>query len=250
MRFIGLDLAWSRRRTTGGAILAWDGNAARLVAWDPALGDDGSILAFTLRGAGEDGALVAIDAPLVVPNERGTRPCDRALSRAYRRQEAAAYPANRARLGPAVRGEVLAARLQDHGFTASPLVHRQGEVRQVVEVYPHPATVELFGLEKTLKYKARPGRTLASRWAELLRLRELLGALADREPALDAEPLLATLDPAGLRGQALKAVEDLLDALVCAYIAVHLWYWGEAGCRRFGDLDTGYVLVPIRPGDH
>ncbi|QAA76884.1 MAG: hypothetical protein BIP78_1118 [Candidatus Bipolaricaulis sibiricus] len=250
MRFVGVDLAWSRRNPTAAVVLDGDGAVGRPRVWEGALGDDEAILSFIGRGVGRGNALVAIDAPLIVPNDGGARPCDRALSRAYRRQEAGAYPANRARLGPEVRGETLASCLGTLGFGLGPSVPRRTEARQVVEVYPHPATVELFGLEKTLKYKARPGRTLASRWAELRRLRGLLGTLAESEPSLDAEPLLATLDPEGLRGRALKAVEDLLDALVCAYIALHLWYWGEAGCRRFGDLDMGYVLVPIRPGDH
>ena len=35
------------------------------------------------------------------------------------------------------------------------MVHETG-----LEVYPHAATVALFGLDKTLKYKAKPGRDL------------------------------------------------------------------------------------------
>ncbi|MEW6217182.1 MAG: DUF429 domain-containing protein [Candidatus Bipolaricaulota bacterium] len=148
MRFAGLGLAWSRRRTTGGAILSWGGTVARPMASDSVLGDDEDILAFPHLGVGEDGALVAINAPLVVPNQTGTRPCDQAVSAVYRAHHAGAYPANRSRLGPEVRGEALATRFQDQGFTASPLVRRWEEVRQVVEVYPHPAMIEVFGLAR------------------------------------------------------------------------------------------------------
>lgn len=245
MRFIGLDLAWSARNPSGGVVLGWDGGRAWPLAWSSALRDDAEVLAFVLNGTDGEGALVAVDAPLVVPNERGTRGCDRALSAAYRRAEAGAYPANRSRLGPVVRGEALLAQLQAHGFTQGPRVERGRAVRQVVEVYPHAAAVELFGLPRTLKYKARPGRTLEFRWGEHERLKELLSTLSRRTPALDAASLLHGLRIHGERGRRLKAAEDLLDALLCAYTALHLWTWGEEGYRAFGDRETGYILVPI-----
>ncbi len=247
MRFAGVDLAWSPRNATGVVILDWDGATGRPRAWESALGDDEAIISVIVQELGKQGALVAIDAPLVVPNEEGTRPCDRTLSAAYRRQEAAAYPANRARLGPAVRGEILVARLGTLGFVHAPKIARQKPVRQVVEVYPHPAMIELFGLERTLKYKARRNRSYRARWEGLERLKELLASLAQGEPALEADRLLGELAVRGVRGGKLKRAEDLLDALFCAYIALHLWYWGEAGYRCFGNLDTGYILVPVKP---
>jgi predicted RNase H-like nuclease len=101
---------------------------------------------------------------------------------------------------------------------------------------------------KTLKYKACPSRSYDLQWAELDRLRSFLASLAKFEPRLDGSPTLEVADPRGLRGRALKRVEDLLDALFCAYTALHIWYWGEAGCRCFGDRETGYILVPVKPG--
>ncbi|MCX7750658.1 MAG: DUF429 domain-containing protein [Candidatus Bipolaricaulota bacterium] len=248
MRFIGLDLAWSARNPSGGVVLAWDGKKAFPVTWDPALTGDEEVGAFVRDGMDAEGALVAVDAPLVVPNERGTRAGDRALTAAYRRHEAGTYPANRARLGPVVRGEALLGRLQALGFTHGPRIVRRTPVRHVVEVYPHAAAVELFGLSRTLKYKARPGRSVEFRWAELERLRELLGSLAWRTPSLVARDLLDGVRIRGARGRALKAAEDLLDALLCAYIALHLWHWGEEGYRTFGDRESGYILVPTARG--
>lgn len=248
MRFVGLDLAWSARNPSGGVVLGWDGERAWPLAWSSALGEDEDVVAFVLSGTDGEGALVAVDAPLVVPNERGTRGCDRALSAAYRRADAGVYPASRACLGPVVRGEALLARLQAHGFTHGPRVERGRAVRQVVEVYPHAAALELFGLPRILKYKARPGRTLEFRWGQLGRLKELLSALSRGRPPLDAVPLLDRLRIHGERGRRLKAAEDLLDALLCAYTALHLWTWGEEGYRAFGDRETGYILVPVPSG--
>lgn len=248
MRFCGLDLAWSARNTSGGVILELAGDVARPVVWRDDLGLDQEILGFLLEGVGSGPALVAIDAPLVVRNETGTRPCDLALSHAYRKAEAGALPANRRRLGPVVRGEELVKTLTGEGFVFSPAVQRRKPVRQVIEVYPHPAAVELFGLKKTLKYKAKGGRSLEARRRELLRYRDLLASLREREPPLKAEALLCQLEIPRLRGAELKRTEDLLDALFCAYIALHIWWHGPEGYRTFGSENSGFVLVPIQPG--
>ncbi|MEN3010834.1 MAG: DUF429 domain-containing protein [Candidatus Bipolaricaulaceae bacterium] len=248
MKFVGIDLAWSAANPSAAVLLRKEGEGGVLEAWHDRLGADEAILEFVRQGVGEEPALIAVDAPLLVPNEEGTRPCDRELSRFYRWAQAQAYPANRRRLGPRVRGEELVRLLEGLGFRHDPEVPAQRAVRQVVEVFPHPAAVELFGLPRILRYKARPGRSYAERWAELERFRELLAGLAGRRPALHAAALLGQARPQGRRGQALKRLEDLLDALFCAYIALHLWYWGPRGYRRFGDRRSGYILVPILPG--
>jgi predicted RNase H-like nuclease len=43
---------------------------------------------------------------------------------------------------------------------------------------------------------------------------------------------------------ALKAVEDQLDSLICAYVAAHWWYWGLERNWVLGDTTTGYIVVP------
>jgi len=107
MRFCGLDLAWSRRNPSGGVVLALKGKRGVPVLWESSLGSDEEILEFILAGTKGEPALIAIDAPLVVPNQTGSRRCDRELSAVYRRAEAATYPANRRLLGPQVRGEEI-----------------------------------------------------------------------------------------------------------------------------------------------
>ena len=62
---------------------------------------------------------------------------------------------------------------------------RSGRARRAIEVYPHPATVALFGLGRTLKYKHKTGRDLDLLRAELLALMGFLEGLADADPALE-----------------------------------------------------------------
>ena len=247
MRFVGLDLAWSSRNPSGVVVLASGEEGVWIPThWSAGLKDDQELLGFIREAVGMEPALIAIDAPLIVLNETGTRPCDRELSQAYRKKEAGALPVSRIGLGGKVRGEALVAKLSELGFELRAHVEKEAFVRQVVEVFPHPAMVELFRLERTLKYKPRKGRALEFRLRELSRYVELLRSLKRWEPALAARALLPEAPIHELRGKALKALEDLLDACFCAYIGLWLWHWGPAGYRLFGDEKEGFILVPVQ----
>jgi histidinol-phosphate phosphatase family protein len=226
------------------------------------LGDDDKVLDFVASAIppGTPG-LIAIDAPLAIPNETGSRPCDRQVAAVFGRFEAAPYPANRrnlARYG-GLRAEDITRRLRYLGYRHDPHIIRQADTRQVVEVFPHPATVSLFHLDKTLKYKARQGRDYALRWQELSRLREYLTSLSDSVPPLHLPAEVLDVPIEGQRGRAFKKVEDMLDALVCAYSALYAWYHGPRGYAVYGfDVttglkvagspdDDGHILVPMTP---
>ena len=111
VRCLGIDLAWGERARTGLAALDPSGV---LVASTSVVTDD-EIAAFVQRwarvGPG-DGLVAAVDAPLVVPNLTGRRPCEAQVSAAFGRFFAGAYPANRANpaFAPEPRGARLARR--------------------------------------------------------------------------------------------------------------------------------------------
>lgn len=208
-RFIGLDLAWSPRNNTAAVALEADDDHAHWIVHCERLGDDEEVVAFVREAAGDSPALVAIDAPLIVPNEEGARPVDREITHLFGRYEAGCYPANRHRLGGCPRGEKIVAALAEYRFGQNPYVQQYSKTRSVFEVYPHPATITLFHLDKTLKYKARPRRSLDSRRSELARLRDLLQGLEHSEPAMSS-PLAVMARPlSSLRGRAFKWYEDL-----------------------------------------
>ncbi|MEO0409392.1 MAG: DUF429 domain-containing protein, partial [Cyanobacteria bacterium P01_A01_bin.135] len=100
------------------------------------------------------------------------------------------------------------------------------------------AIIHLFQLPQILKYKK--GR-LSDRRQQLARLRRLiLERLPELEPALTA-PVLPQIPT---KGRELKAVEDQLDSLICAYTAAHWWTWGDRKNLTLGDLASGYIVVP------
>jgi predicted RNase H-like nuclease len=211
------------------------------------LGDDSSIAEYIARHAGEAPAIVAVDAPLWVPNVTGRRPGEAEIGRVFARYQAGAHPANRSRLAfdGIVRGEALVAALAAHGFLHAPEIAAGVPVRQVIEVFPHPAMVALFGLERSLKYKAKPRRDADMQLSEWRRYQAYLAALTTADPPLHGQAALVAQDVAALRGRQLKGYEDQVDALMCAYIALYAFRWGAARCRSFGTFDGGYIFTPV-----
>ena len=246
MYFIGVDLAWGERKPTGLAVLDDDGRLLHVCA---ARTDDE--IADALAPYVEQDCLVAIDAPLVVRNATGNRPAEAALNRDFARFEAGAHPSNTARpeFSSTPRGARISTRL---GLDLNP---RSGRSRRAIEVYPHAATIALFRLGRTLKYKNKPGRDLELLRAELLVLIGLIEGLAGAAPALLVDrkragwPQLVSAVRAATRKSQLRVVEDQVDAVVCAYVAL-------LACRApdrmtiYGDLDSGSIVTPTLPADH
>ena len=177
----------------------------------------------------EGDCLVAIDAPLIVTNATGNRPAEAALNKDFARFDAGAHPSNTGKpeFREQPRGARIAARL---GLDMNP---RSGRSRRAIEVYPHPATVALFRLGRTLKYKNKPGRDLEQLRSELIVLVGLLEGLATADPPLlrrrppgrpaarlpPWQALRSAVETAGRKSE-LRVVEDQVDAVVCAYVAL------------------------------
>lgn len=255
MRFIGLDLAWGAKNTSAAVTLEF--NSAGVLAsisHADALTDDDSICAYLAANDTGGGLIVGVDAPLDVPNETGERPVESILRRCFGKFQAGAHPANRSLYHDDIRGERLAARWErefqlTNGFAFAP---QQSGTRHIIEVFPHPAQVVLFGLSKTLKYKLKRGRDLPSRLAEFARFSAGLRSLQNTVPSLLPPEWLPLpewfLAQTAISPSALKRTEDAMDALVCAYVAASFWHWGEdERCMVIGDKPTGYIVTPITP---
>jgi len=244
--FIGIDLAWSRNNASGAAIVRGDAHGGELME-TARLGNDDEIVGYIGAAAGVGQAIVAVDAPLVVPNPTGRRPGEQELGKIFAKHQAGAHPANRGLpvFQQDVRGEELVHRLELYGFRHKETIEAELEIRQVIEVYPHAAMIALFELDRTLKYKAKPKRSIEVRRAAWGEYQRYLNELADRDPPLRGQALLTGQDVAVLRGRRLKEYEDRVDALMCAYIALYAFRWGMARCRSFGTLAGGYIFTPL-----
>jgi predicted RNase H-like nuclease len=243
MHFVGLDLAWGEKKQTGVAAVDSDGRLLHVgIAQDEA-----SIVDAVAPYVGDE-CLVAIDAPLVVENEAGYRPCETAFNRDFQKFDAGAYPANTGNpLFNPPRGAVLANNL---GLNMDPA---SGAERRAIEVYPHPASVVLFGLEKTLKYKNKQGRSFDERRRELLKLMTLIEGLDHESPRLRVNHnmnwvALRKRVEAAARPSQLDRDEDPVDAVMCAYVALY-WFHRPDDVSIYGDFDTGYIVTPSLPSD-
>lgn len=239
-RFVGVDLAWGQRHRSGVAELAPDGS---LLEFGDRTTDD-ELLAW-LRPRCQGAVVVAFDAPLVVTNATGSRPAEQTVGHLFRRQHAGCHPTNLGRPDFADGGR--AARLaRQLGLATDP---RDAGGRTALEVYPHAALVALFELELILRYKDRPGRDLAFRRVEMLRLMDGLESLAAAPVPLRvaADPrwrqVRAAVTDAPTKA-ALSRVEDSIDAVVCAYVALHAHRRPDR-TALFGTLADGYIVSPV-----
>lgn len=231
MLWVGIDLAWGERNRDGLCLVEADGPAARLVESQWTLGD-AALWDWLGSRVGDRPCLIAVDAPLVCPNRSGSRPVDRLTHRLFGRGHAGCHPSN-ARL--CARPLRIARGLQDRGFA---LGWDCLEPRLAMEVYPHPAMLRWFGLEKILKYKRG---AVADRRREFRRYQSLLrSCLEVRFPRLDPGPVGAGL----LAAEYSKEAEDRLDAWFCALIAGHHGLHQGGRSQVLGDVRSGFLVVP------
>jgi len=243
--FIGIDLAWqSDKNHSGGAVLEGDQSAVTLREVPSRLGTLADVEAFIDRNAGPD-TVVAVDAPLVINNLDGQRPCETEIGRRFGAADASAHTSN-LRLYPDAHSVQFARNLENRGFLHCPRPHAPNlGGRWFFEVYPHPAHVVLFRRKRIIKYKKGP---VASRRAGLTEFRQsLLEYLSVAQPSLTVNVALQSfLDQPleAIRGAALKQYEDKLDAVFCAYLAAHFWAWSYKRNEMIGTHEMGYIINP------
>lgn len=243
--YIGIDFAWqSERNATGLAIARGDGAHATLVDIVSGVRGLSEIVAFVERHVTEN-TVISIDAPLIIRNATGRRPCESEISRRFGARHASTHSSNLT-LYPVPSTHELVRRLEQAGFRHHVGRERQETGRWFFEVYPHPAHIVLFGLESIIKYKAKARRPRSLRLSEFERLQSLLMSLEHAEPALapGVATALVAEDLQAVRGLRLKDHEDALDAWFCAYLALHAWYWGAERSEIVGDFETGYIVLP------
>ncbi|MCG5496004.1 DUF429 domain-containing protein [Ectothiorhodospira variabilis] len=174
------------------------------------------------RLAGQPVDLVTLDMPVAKKPFSTRREADRVVSREFASRWCAAHSPTATRPGQ------LGARISDFlsatGYalatTATPSPGRQ----QFLEVYPHVALLSLLKRSRRVPYKVSkstkywPGEPLPERIRSLLRefgaIREALGQVFEGMT-------LVLPTPDNVKSLAeLKRYEDVLDALVCAWVGV------------------------------
>lgn len=263
---MGVDLAWAQSgdRTkpneTGVAAIdrhgvvidcGWTRGLEETVSWLARTSVDGSTLAF-------------VDAPLVVDNPVGQRPCEKEVGRRYGRWKVSANSTNQS--SPRQAGVLLRQWLQESGWAYDD--GRGGPPtggRVFSECYPYTTLVgaaELGYDQERPTYKRRPARVPPAQWravraTECDRLIAHMAGLADNDPPLllSSHPISRQLlaEPSPQKAAAYKHREDLIDALLCAWTAALWSRHGPARCQVLGadnPLPPGQaptIIAPARP---
>ncbi|WP_413711668.1 DUF429 domain-containing protein [Rhizobium sp. Rhizsp82] len=255
---LGIDAAWTATQPSGVALISDDGNGWGLVdvhsSYDAFLNEDyvgpvfrhrgslpnaGLLLESARRKAKHEVDLVAVDMPLSLQPIVGRRASDNLISAAYGARHASTHSPSQER--PGRLSDDLRAAFAVAGY---PLAVTSATGPALIEVYPHPALIELASADRRLPYKqakARkywPGDGPDGRRANLLRTWREIIDLIDVKVAGVGDGLM--LPSADAPVYALKAFEDALDAVVCAWVGACVL---DGRARPYGD-ETSAIWVP------
>ncbi len=237
-RYLGLDLAWAPRNTSGGAVLeaTADGGVRLLSAVSLRTHED--ILSWIARNRGRYGCIISVNAPVIVENTGGRRPCDVLLDEHFKRNHVDEYSVNTINSS---HPRTIAKALMRMGFDPDPTA----EGDRLVETCTQAAQVMLFELERPIRMKAGP---VGARKDAVDRIRDLIqNTLGDADPPLVDSPQLTELVEADLpssNGSRVGELEERLQAVLTAYVGAYLDFRGPEACAFLGDLRDGYILLP------
>jgi len=225
-------MAWGEKNPDGLCCLFYDGRKIKVHDIKLTHGEDelfSNIMEWVKLA---DTGLVAVDAPLIIKNERGMRPVDKLTHGIYRKQHAGCHPAY---LGKIQRPVRFAERLGEMGIPTTHKIPRKGF--SVIEVYPHISMLHAFGLGQILKYKK--GR-VAQRRVEFSRYQKLLlKSLVNFFPRVCVDE---NLDVFLRIAPWNKALEDQTDGLFCALIGWYHWFWDGKRSEVLGDEESGFIV--------
>lgn len=230
---VGIDLAWGLRQCDAVASIGVRSKTCILTLCDEVHGDEALLASIEQHTGTANRAILAIDAPIICRNATGARPVDTATHRIFHRQHAACHPAN-SRL--CARPAALGPKLERAGFALDwDLTHQ----RIAFEVYPHPATIRFFGLERIIKYKRGP---VANRRDAFRKFQALVLRLVQTFQLIPDVNVIAVLE-----ADWKKSVEDRVDAILCAMIGWNHWLHRGEKSEILGDRETGFLVIPTGP---
>jgi predicted RNase H-like nuclease len=256
---LGIDAAWTERQPSGIALIADEGSGWRLLdaaasyeaflreeTGAPSARHQGSIphaarlISKASRKAGAPLDLVAIDMPLSMKRIDGRRASDNMISTLYGARHASTHTPSVERPGRLSDDLRMAFDLAGYPLAVSALTGPA-----LIEVYPHPALIELAAADRRLPYKFAkagkywPGTTPPDRRLKLLRTWEQILDLLVREIKGVKDRLRPPAQEA--RGHEMKAFEDTLDAVVCAWVGACAL---DGKAAFYGD-DASAIWVPL-----
>jgi len=248
MHYIGIDLAWTYTKESGICIID---DFGKIVYCESKVFAD-EMIASIVEEYAQDGAVVAIDAPLIVNNETGSRYCDGALMREkIHGRNMSLFNCSRSFMlnhYGIVRGEevvrAIRNRMPDFSLNCDP----RNKKHVIMETFPTGITLGLFPDAFPIKYKIKSKVEFGVTKSELGRMVDLLKRLSDfHTPVHNATDFFNdSLGIPAMSKKEFKNLEDKLDAFLCAYAAN--WLAKNEG-KVFGDDQEGFIALPVIDGN-
>lgn len=240
MKFIGIDLAWTYKNESGICVI--DERGEVLVLESAVFSDEK--LVNIIKTYGGEKLHIAIDAPLVVNNETGSRQAERDLQRGrIHGHRLFAFNSNRTFMTKAykgIRGEMLSNLIIEHLPNISIGMNEQDS--SIVETFPTGIVSGLFPDIFPVKYKRKKGMTFEETIGQMKLMTERIG-LFEQQNIISGFSDKLIVDETTITRKHHKHLEDKLDAVLCA-LGLYLIHEKLAEPRKFGTDEEGFILIP------
>jgi len=257
---LGIDAAWTASQPSGVALVSstsgnWrlifagssyrrllDHGKGGLISDSRPLGsvaEPAALLAAAGKIAEAPVDLVAVDMPLSLEPITARRTSDNLVSAAYGARYCSTHTPSATRPG-----KISDDMKGGFGRCGYRLLTKEVGVPGLFEVYPHPALVELMNAERRLPYKQGktrnywPSETPAGRRIKLFET--WLSIIDGLKPEIAGVSEILILPSPEAPAWQLKAFEDMLDAVICAWIGICVY---EGTAKPFGD-DASAIWIP------
>lgn len=238
IRYLGLDLGWTPRDPSGGAVLETTESGNLILVTAESLRTHEDTLRWVSKNRGRGHCTLTVNAPVIIENLSGSRPCDKLLLEHFGRFKIDEYANNNI---SASHPRTMAKAWMRMGFDPDP----GSESDRIIETHFQAAQIMLFGLDRPVRIKSGP---IGSRKESVDRLRELIQErMMDGTPELEPSDALDSILDAhlpDLNGTRIGELEERIEALITAYVGAVLGQVGGDACAFLGDLQKGYILLP------
>jgi predicted RNase H-like nuclease len=257
---LGIDAAWTGHNASGYALIEKTNGRWRLRAAAPNIqtfaaacgleGDRGQGAELALRCAERvlDGSLpelVAVDMPMSRKKIEGRRDSDKKVSSRFGAAKCATHSPSKDRPGEV--GRQLQEACEARGYF---LITSTGLLPafSLAEVYPHPALLRLMNVPERVCYKVNKTGTYWRGKFPKERLARVQNALRSIVERLDdgvggVAVRVGEQINQGRGFSALKPVEDMIDAIIAAWVGTRIL---EGGAEPIGDEDSA-IWIPNPP---
>lgn len=187
--------------------------------------------------------IVTVDMPISTVEFSSRRIADEKVSRTFGGLGCSTHSPTKER--PGLMGKTISSEFVEMGFTIGTTETLKSKTDCILEVYPHPAIINLLNLDYRLKYKVSrstilwPNTRMRYRIEKCIyQFNRIFNALCDD---IDCIPKFLPNPNTTYTLAELKKYEDVLDALVCAWVGIKYF---KNSAIPFGD-DKAAIWIPF-----